>query len=133
MHHREEAEIINAPYFAEEVRRELMARYGDKVLYQGGLSVRTSLDARLQAAADKALRTGLIEYDRGHGGWRGAVGHIDPGIGWPNSSFSRTMYSPYPIEASDTISPARLTIRNGMPEKAVRPVNAEAPSENVRT
>ena len=45
-----------AGYFAEEVRRELAARYGEKALYQGGLSVRTSLDERLQAAADKSLR-----------------------------------------------------------------------------
>jgi penicillin-binding protein 1A len=83
LHHREEAEIVTGSYFAEEVRRELLARYGDKVLYQSGLSVRTSLDARLQAAADKALRDGLIAYDRSHGGWRGAVGHIDPGPNWP--------------------------------------------------
>ncbi len=55
---RQEAETVTAPYFAEEVRRELLARYGDKVLYGAGLSVRTSLDARLQAAADKALRDG---------------------------------------------------------------------------
>ena len=40
------------------------ARYGDKGLYEGGLSVRTSLDPRLQPAADKALRDGLIAYDR---------------------------------------------------------------------
>ena len=82
LRHREEAEIVNAPYFAEEVRRELLARYGEKALYQGGLSVRTSLDAGLQADADRALRAGLIAYDRNRGGWRGAVGHIDPGAGW---------------------------------------------------
>src|SRR5215204_928139 len=80
---REEADIVNAPYFAEEVRRELLARYGEKALYQGGLSVRTSLDVRMQAAADKALRAGLIAYDRNKGGWRGAVGEIDPGPNWP--------------------------------------------------
>src|SRR5579872_7426084 len=84
LRHREDEEIVSGPYFAEEVRRELLARYGDKVLYQGGLSVRTSFDARLQVAADKALRDGLIAYDRGHGGWRGAVGHIDPGPNWPH-------------------------------------------------
>ena len=83
LRHREEAEIVTAPYFAEEVRRELLARYGEKALYQGGLSVRTSLDAGLQAAADQALRAGLVAYDRNRGGWRGAVGHIDPGAGWP--------------------------------------------------
>src|SRR3954452_11239084 len=79
---REEAEIVAAPYFAEEVRRELVARYGEKALYEGGLTVRTSLDPAMQAAADKALRTGLIAYDRRRGGWRGAVGHIDPGPDW---------------------------------------------------
>jgi penicillin-binding protein 1A len=83
MRHREEAEIISGPYFAEEVRRELLARYGESILYQGGLSVRTSFDARLQAAADKNLRDGLINYDRSRGGWRGPVGHIDPGSNWP--------------------------------------------------
>jgi len=83
MRHREEAEIVTGPYFAEEVRREILARYGENALYEGGLSVRTSLDARLQAAADKNLRAGLIAYDKSRGGWRGAVGHIDPGPNWP--------------------------------------------------
>ena len=83
LRHREPTEIVNAPYFAEEVRRALVARYGEKELYEGGLTVRTSLDPAMQQAADKALRDGLIRYDRGHGGWRGAVGHIDPGSGWP--------------------------------------------------
>ncbi|MBV9859216.1 MAG: penicillin-binding protein 1A [Alphaproteobacteria bacterium] len=79
---RQEAEQVNAPYFAEEVRRELLARYGDKMLYQSGLAVRTSVDARLQEAADKALRDGLINYDRNLGGWRGAVARIDPTGDW---------------------------------------------------
>ncbi len=80
--HRQEAEEVRAPYFAEEVRRDLLARYGEKVLYGAGLSVRTSLDERLQAASDKALRTGLIAYEHSHGGWRGAIGHIDPKGDW---------------------------------------------------
>jgi penicillin-binding protein 1A len=80
--HRQETEEVSAPYFAEDVRRELLARYGDKVLYGSGLSVRTSLDARLQVAADGALRAGLIRYERGHGGWRGPVAHIDPRGNW---------------------------------------------------
>ena len=80
--HRQEAEEVRAPYFAEEVRRELLARYGDKVLYGSGLSVRTSLNGRLQAAADSALRAGLVRYERGHGGWRGPVARIDPKGDW---------------------------------------------------
>ncbi len=82
LHHRQEAEEVRAPYFAEEVRRDLLARYGEKVLYGGGLSVRTSLDERLQAASDKALRTGLIAYEHSHGGWRGAIARIDPKGDW---------------------------------------------------
>ena len=81
-HRRQEAEQVKAPYFAEEVRRDLLARYGEKVVYTGGLSVRTSLDPKLQAAADTALRSGLITYERGHGGWRGAVTRIDPKGDW---------------------------------------------------
>ncbi len=79
---REAAEVVSAPYFAEEVRRELVARYGEKTVYEGGLSVRTSLDPRLERAADSALRNGLIAYDRVHGGWRGAIAHIRPGDDW---------------------------------------------------
>ncbi len=82
LRHRREASEVKAPYFAEEVRRELLARYGEKALYQSGLSVRTSLDPRLQADADKALRDGLIAYDHGHEGWRGAIAHIDPEGDW---------------------------------------------------
>ncbi|MGD9617219.1 MAG: penicillin-binding protein 1A [Alphaproteobacteria bacterium] len=85
---REEAEIVSAPYFSEEVRRELLEAYGEKALYQGGLAVRTSLDPAMQEAADKALRAGLIAYDRRHGGWRGAVGRIDPGPGWPDTDWA---------------------------------------------
>jgi penicillin-binding protein 1A len=73
---REETELVSAPYFAEEVRRELLQRYGEKGLYQAGLSVRTSLDPKLQALAERSLRDGLIAYDRRHG-WRGALAHID--------------------------------------------------------
>ncbi len=82
LHHRQEAEEVKAPYFAAEVRRQLLARYGEKMLYEAGLSVRTSLDPRVQAAADKALRDGLISYDHAHEGWRGAIAHIDPRGDW---------------------------------------------------
>jgi penicillin-binding protein 1A len=80
--HREAAEIVDAPYFAEEVRRELIARFGEKTVYEGGLTVHTSLDGTLQADGDKALRDGLITYDRAHGGWRGPVDHIALSADW---------------------------------------------------
>ena len=76
LHKRDETELVKADYFAEEVRRELVARYGDKDLYQAGLSVRSSLDPKLQGYADRALRLALIAYDRRHG-YRGALGRLD--------------------------------------------------------
>lgn len=61
---------IPAEYFVEEVRRQIVERYGFKGLYEGGLMVRTSLDASLQTHAINALKSGLEAYDRRHG-WRG--------------------------------------------------------------
>jgi penicillin-binding protein 1A len=65
-------ETVRADYFTEEVRRELLARFGEETVYKGGLSVRASLDPKLQAIADKAFRKGLIAYDRKHG-YRGPL------------------------------------------------------------
>jgi penicillin-binding protein 1A len=61
-----------AGFFAEEVRRELAERYGEKKLYEGGLSVRTTLDPKYQVMARKALVDGLVRFDEARG-WRGAV------------------------------------------------------------
>ncbi len=81
LRHRDETEVVTAAYFAEEVRRELLARYGEKSLYQSGLAVRTSLDPNLQTIADRTLRAGLVAYDRRHG-YRGPVAHIETGGDW---------------------------------------------------
>jgi penicillin-binding protein 1A len=69
--------IFTAEYFAEEVRREIYDRYGEKKLYEGGLSVRTTLDTKLQDVARKTLVEGLVNYDEAHG-WRGPVKQLDP-------------------------------------------------------
>ncbi|WP_249680585.1 penicillin-binding protein 1A [Roseococcus pinisoli] len=61
-------------HFTEEVRRELIQRFGQEQTQGGGLVVRTSLDPRLQAATEVALRNGLMAYDRRRGGWRGPLG-----------------------------------------------------------
>lgn len=71
-----EEDDVNAPYFAEEVRREIEKKYGPESLYRGGLAVRTSVDPALQKIAQDTLRAGLMDYDRRHG-WRGPVAHID--------------------------------------------------------
>ncbi len=70
---RDETEVVaEGDYFAENVRRELAQKFGETALYKGGLSVRTSLDPTFQKYANKALRDGLISYDRRHG-YRGPV------------------------------------------------------------
>ncbi len=71
--------IPGADWFAEDVRRALIAQFGADVTTQGGLMVRTSLDPVLQVAAEKAVRDGLMAYDRKLGGWRGPVSHLDGG------------------------------------------------------
>ncbi len=63
-------------YFTEEVRRELVTRFGVDQTTMGGLVARTSLDPRMQAQAEAALRQGLFAYDRRRGGWRGPVAKI---------------------------------------------------------
>jgi penicillin-binding protein 1A len=77
----EEAPTAHADFFVEEVRRELVDRFGEKGLYEGGLSVRTTLDPKLQEIADRNLRAGLVAYDRRHG-WRGPIAHLALAQDW---------------------------------------------------
>lgn len=66
---------VYAPYVAEMVRQEMLARFGGDVL-EKGYHVTTTIDPLLQPAADKAVRAGLVLYDHRHG-WRGAEKHLD--------------------------------------------------------
>ncbi|AHB10346.1 penicillin-binding protein 1A [Zymomonas mobilis] len=78
---------VKGGYFLEEVRRELVNRFGESAkdgennVYSGGLWVRTSFDPALQESAETALRDGFVRFERDHG-WNGRVGNIDPGEGW---------------------------------------------------
>jgi len=67
-----------APYFVEEVRRWLQAQYGSSQLYREGLEVETTLDPRLQDAANRAVDEGLRELDRRQG-WRGVSERVPDG------------------------------------------------------
>ncbi|WP_342722212.1 penicillin-binding protein 1A [Bradyrhizobium sp. B097] len=75
------AHIFAGEYFAEEVRRDIFERYGEKKLYEGGLSVRTTLDPKIQVMARKTMVTGLVNYDEAQG-WRGAVHKLDVSGDW---------------------------------------------------
>lgn len=66
---------VTAPYVAEMVRAELVNQYGDDA-YTSGLKVITTVDSRMQTAANNALVKSLLDYDRRHG-YRGVEGHFD--------------------------------------------------------
>ncbi|HEY5802706.1 MAG TPA: penicillin-binding protein 1A [Lysobacter sp.] len=70
---------VYAPYVAEMVRQEMVARYGAEALTRG-YHVTTTIDPTLQVAADKAIRDGLSVYDRRHG-WHGVEQHFDLAAG----------------------------------------------------
>jgi len=69
-------DVVQADYFAEDVRRHMLSEYGAKALYEGGYTIRTTLDPVYQEIAEKSLREGLITYDRRHG-YRGPIGHLN--------------------------------------------------------
>ncbi|MGB5411003.1 MAG: transglycosylase domain-containing protein, partial [Woeseiaceae bacterium] len=81
---------LNAPYVAEMVRREMLNRYGDAT-YTAGYQVVTTLDSRLQRAANYALRNGLLEFTRRRG-YRGPAATVElneeilatPFVDWPD-------------------------------------------------
>jgi penicillin-binding protein 1A len=77
----EKQKDFRADYFLEEVRREAMrllggkdAKAGEKIVYEGGLTIRSTIDPRLQEIAEQTMRNAYLRLDRR--GWRGPVGKI---------------------------------------------------------
>lgn len=76
------AKLFAAEYFTEEARQAVVRIYGKEVLRTGGLSVRTTIDPKMQIFARQALAGGLIRFDRNHG-WRGPVSSMQVTSDWP--------------------------------------------------
>ena len=101
------ANELSAPYVAEMVRQEMLKRYGEDT-YSAGYSVFTSLDSRLQSAANYSVRNGLLEFTRRRG-YRGPLAslEVDPEI-------LTQPYGEWPDEAQQTFqdygNPAGLSI-----------------------
>ena len=102
---------VAAGYFVENVRRRLYDIYGEKQLYGGGLSVRTTLDTHLQTLAMRALRDGLERYDRRQG-YRGAVATL------PTLSDWQTQLAAMPMPRD--IAPRRLAVVLAVDAQAAR-------------
>lgn len=64
-----------APYFVEEVRRQLLADYGEDAIHGAGLKVYTTMDLDLQLTANKAVLDGAAAYERRHG-WKAKLTNI---------------------------------------------------------
>ena len=110
---------MEAGYFAEEVRRELNDRYGDKKLYEGGLSVRTTLDPKIQLMARKALVDGLVRFDEAHG-YRGALKQINVSSDWGQPLGE--------IPAYGDVAPWRLAVALDVSESGTR-IGLQPPRE----
>ncbi len=95
------AHIFAAEYFAEEVRRYINENYGEKKLYEGGLSVRTTLDPKLQVLARKQLVDGLVRFDETQG-YRGAVTKLEPAGEWGSKLAE--------VKALSDVAPWRLAV-----------------------
>jgi len=87
---------LNAPYIAEMVRSDMLERYGEDT-YTAGYQVVTSLDSRLQRAANYALRNGLLEFTRRRG-YRGAVMTVELG-----DEMLALPFEEWPLEIRETL------------------------------
>ncbi|MGD9768637.1 MAG: penicillin-binding protein 1A [Pseudolabrys sp.] len=95
------AHVFAAEYFAEEVRRYINEKYSEKKLYEGGLSVRTTLDPKLQVLARKSLTDGFVRFDEQHG-YRGPQTKIEMTSEWGAKLAE--------IKALSDIAPWRLAV-----------------------
>ncbi len=112
---RTEAEFVSAPFFAEEIRREVSARYGEEALYEGGLAIRSTLDPRLQQIVEEELRHGLERYDRRYG-WRGPLGQLQikaDAVGNRDSWQGQLLGVPRPAGASSWSVAVVLSVEGG--------------------
>jgi penicillin-binding protein 1A len=96
-------------YFAEEVRKQIVELYGVEALYDGGLSVRTSVDPHLQKTAGDALRRWLVEYDQRHG-WRGPIATIEVGDNWAEAFAADVKELRNQRKISDDMAPWRPAV-----------------------
>lgn len=87
-----------APYFVEYVRQLLMAKYGETMVYKGGMEIQTTLNLEMQKAAEAAFASGVRELDKRQG-WRGPRRTVDLHVLQP----SKLPPSDKPLSAGDIV------------------------------
>ncbi|MFC3579435.1 penicillin-binding protein 1A [Sphingomonas hylomeconis] len=118
------AQVAGSGYFVEEVRRQLIDKFGEDEkggpysVYAGGLWVRTSFDEKQQDFAQEALRDGLLRFERGRG-WSGPLLHVDiAGDNWQSAMLNTNIGLDYrdwrpAIVTATGASAATLGFSNG--------------------
>jgi penicillin-binding protein 1A len=106
-----------APYFVEEVRRQLESEYGVDEVHSAGLRVYTTLDLNLQLAATQAVLDGAASYERRHG-WKGHLENVIregvPVDEYKHPDWSQTLTdNTYLHGLVISTSPARITVKLG--------------------
>jgi len=131
-------EAVVGPYFCEDVRQYLEKEYGETKLYRQGLKVETTLDPRVQAAADEALRWGLRRVDR-RAGFRKPRNLVAEGIN-PDTYRDPSWDDPAPDIATAVVlevTKAGAEVRIGdrrlaLPASAMKWTRLESPSKILR-
>jgi penicillin-binding protein 1A len=70
--------LETVPYYTEYVRQYVEEKYGEEILYTGGLKIYTAVNIEMQAKARAAVQKGLRELDKRHWGYRGPLRHLKP-------------------------------------------------------
>jgi penicillin-binding protein 1A len=94
--------FYTAPYFTEHVRRYLEEKYGRELLYGGGLKVYTTVNVRMQTAAQEALRKGLLELDKREG-YRGPLQQLTPEEGQAFKLEAQAQFEKNPPQVGDVV------------------------------
>ena len=106
-----------APYFVEEVRKHLEARYGARQLYESGLSVTTTLDMRLQRAANQAIQDGLRQVDKTRGFRRPTRNVLADGQTLDGFAHARWVR---PMVAGDVVTAVVMEVGRSVPSGGAR-------------
>jgi len=121
-------EFLAADYFVEEARKKIYKLYGQDELYSGGLSIRTTLDTKMQLAGRRALRRGIERFDRRHG-YRG------PLASWENLNDWKKRLAEFeaPKDVADWRLAAVLDVSKGQAKLGFAPDEAVEGIDNPNT
>jgi penicillin-binding protein 1A len=119
-----------APYFLEEVRKYLEAKYGAKALYESGLTVRTPLDLDVQLAANRAVDRGLRRVDKRRGSFRKPSRNVltekHTLEGFRHDRWNR------PMVAGDVVPAVVMSVGDGAARVRMGPLTAELTKASIQ-